>query len=306
VRQHGWRCGAQLLGQWQWRPATAQASKAGDKLKEAVNPKSTYAAVFFARTSASSCDTGCGLGGGTGDADANNSAKALIASSWRGFDTRNEAANFYLNGDGDNAMTARVLLPALMAGLLTACVTKGEINDSFRRVDRVWQLEYQQTEDQYRYRVVDADPTLVIVAIRKTFIDLGLPVQGTSLRAGIVTAESTAPAPLSREEWAAVVKAENPRLKAIAGDMLQLTDDPKDYVITFSATVRNVKGKSFILLDYALDAPRLRRHGFLPSRHAPPLAVQYASIKFWGTLGKYLSQSKAPAPRRRSKQEIDA
>ncbi len=85
-----------------------------------------------------------------------------------------------------------------MAGLLTACVTKGEINDSFRRVDRVWQLEYQQTEDEYRYRVVDADPTLVIVAIRKTFIDLGLPVQGTSLRAGIVTAESTAPAPLSK------------------------------------------------------------------------------------------------------------
>ncbi len=88
--------------------------------------------------------------------------------------------------------------------------------------------------------------------------------------------------------------------------MLQLTDDPKDYVVTVSATVRNVKGKSFILLDYALDAPRLRRLGFMPSRHAPPLAVQYASIKFWAMLEKRLSQSQAPAPRRRSKQEIDA
>lgn len=40
----------------------------------------------------------------------------------------------------------------IAASLLSACIQVGDVNDSFRRVDRVWQLEYQKSEDLYRYR----------------------------------------------------------------------------------------------------------------------------------------------------------
>lgn len=70
--------------------------------------------------------------------------------------------------------------------------------------------------------------------------------------------------------------------------------------------MRNVGGKSFILLDYFIDAPKLRKIGVEPSRHAPPAAVIIASAKFWARLQTNLQGIKAPAPRKRSKQEIDA
>lgn len=188
----------------------------------------------------------------------------------------------------------------------TGCVTVDDINDVFRRVDRVWQLDYQKTEDEFRYRVIDAPYDVVWLAVRKTFIDLGMPVQGGSLGAGVLVAENTAPAPLSLQEWTLVAKAENPRLQRIGGALLYLPDDPKDYVVALKAHVRAVKGKTFVLLDYALDNPKLRRSGFEPSRHAPATAVQYASAKFWSALSARLSEAKVPSPRKRSKQEIDA
>lgn len=179
-------------------------------------------------------------------------------------------------------------------------------NDALRRIDRLWQLEYQKSEDLFRYRVVDADPTLTIAAIRGTFIDLGMPVQASEYGNGVVIAENNAPTPLTLSEWKEVVRVENPRLKEFGAWYLGLTDDPQAYLVTVKATVRKVKGNSFILLDYTMDSPKLRRAGLVPSKFAPPLAVQFASLKFWAQLQRRLADLKAPPPRKRSKQEIDA
>ncbi len=193
-----------------------------------------------------------------------------------------------------------------MFAAISGCMTAGDINDSFRRVDRVWQLEYQKSEDEIRHRAVDAPYDVVWLAVRRTFVDLGMPVQGASLDRGVLVAENTAPAPLSADEWRHVAKAENPRLQQIGGALFYLADDPKDYVVTVKASVRSMKGKTLVLLDYALDNPKLRRAGLIPSQHAPALAVQLASAKFWIALEKRLSRAKAPSPRRRAKDEIDA
>jgi hypothetical protein len=85
-----------------------------------------------------------------------------------------------------------------------------------------------------------------------------------------------------------------------------MADDPKDYVVTVKATVRPLKDKTLVLLDLAIDSPKYRRAGIEPARHAPPIAVRLASAKFWGQLGNQLREVKAPSPRRRAKQEIDA
>ena len=59
----------------------------------------------------------------------------------------------------------------------SGCITVAKINEGFRRVDSMWQLEYQESEDVFRYRVVDGDYATVFHLVRKTFIDLGMPVQ---------------------------------------------------------------------------------------------------------------------------------
>jgi hypothetical protein len=187
--------------------------------------------------------------------------------------------------------------------LLTGCVTVGDINAGFRRVDRMWQLEYQKTEDAFRYRVVDANYTTVFHHVRKTFIDLGIPVQNESIEKGTIIAQCDAPTPLTKEEWKKVAETENPKIKQAGGWMFRMRDDPKGYIVTVGASMRQVQDKTLVLLDYKLDNPKYRQMGFLPCEYAPPLAVQIGAMKFWTQLEKRLQDVNLPAPRIRIDEE---
>jgi hypothetical protein len=68
-----------------------------------------------------------------------------------------------------------------------------------RRLDRLWLLEYQRTEDEYRYRVIEADSATTYRAVRSTLLDLGLAIQKSSTDPLFVTAESQA-SPLCQYE----------------------------------------------------------------------------------------------------------
>lgn len=204
----------------------------------------------------------------------------------------------------ESAMFRNYLLTVCLAVSLGGCMTLADIDAAFRRVDRAWQLDYQKTEDEFRYRVIDADFDVAFLATRKTFIDLGMPVQGASLEKGIVVAENAAPTPLSRDEWIEVAKAENPRVKELGGWAFHLADDPKDYIVIVKATLKALPGKTLILLDYELDSPKIRSMGVRPSRHAPPLAVQLGSLKFWSQLETRLLEVKVQPPRKRKPDEI--
>jgi hypothetical protein len=185
-------------------------------------------------------------------------------------------------------------------------MTLTDIDAAFRRIDRAWQLDYQKTEGEFRYRVIDAGLDVSFSAVRKTFLDLGMPVQSASLEKGegVVIAENAAPVPLSRDEWIEVAKAENPRVKELGGWAFYLADDPKDYIVMLKATLRALPGKTLILLDYELDNPKIRSMGVRPARHAPPLAVQLASLKFWSQLEERLLEVKVQPPRKRKPDEI--
>ncbi len=194
-------------------------------------------------------------------------------------------------------------LLSLLILALSGCVTGTDIDAAFRRVDHAWQLDYQKSQDQFRFRVIDAGYEASFDAVRKTFIDLGLPVQSASLKEGTIVAENVAPAPLSQEEWIEVARVENPRAKEIGGWFLVIPEDPKNYWVKLKATLRFQGDKTFVLLDYALDSPKLRAMGVRPSRFAPPRAVQLGSIKFWSQLEKRLDEVKVGPPRRRGASE---
>lgn len=203
-------------------------------------------------------------------------------------------------------MLRSFLLATYLVASLSGCMTLVDIDAAFRRIDRAWQLDYQKTEDEFRYRIIDADLDVSFSAVRKTFLDLGMPVQRVSLEKGegVVIAENEAPTPLSRDEWIEIAKAENPRVKELGGWAFYLPDDPKDYIVIVKATLRAMPGKTFISLDYELDSPKLRSMGVRPARHAPPLAVQLASLKFWSQLEKQLLEVKVQPPRKRKPSEI--
>jgi hypothetical protein len=193
----------------------------------------------------------------------------------------------------------------LMACLFSmcGCASMQDINEGFRRVDRMWLAEYQKTEDLYRYRIVDAEYCIVFPLVKRVFNDLGAAVQSSSLEDGIISGTCDAPTPLSKEEWKRVVDAENDRVKEVGGWMFYLPVDPKGYIVKGQATVKPMGSKTYILLDYRLDMPKFKSMGFQPSQYAPSLAVQLAAMKFWERLGELLEGERMPRPRLRTEEE---
>lgn len=196
-------------------------------------------------------------------------------------------------------------LACMLALLLVGCVSLPEINTALARVDRAWQLDYQRTEDEYRYRVVDTGFDSTFAAVRRTFLDLGMPIQVRSTRRGVLVAENAAPAPLTLAEWSEVVRVEGPRVKEIGGWFMQLSEKPDDYVVTVRATLRPLAGKTLIVLDYLMDNPSFREMGLKPPQHAPPLAVQLGTLKFWSHLERRLLEASLPKPRKRTQKELE-
>lgn len=196
-----------------------------------------------------------------------------------------------------------VLFSLFLSVVLSGCVSIPEINAGFRRIDHAWQLEYQKTRDLFRYRVIDAPYRAVYTQVKKTFLDLSMPIQKADITKGVIIAENEAPTPLTNEEWKQVAKAENPRLKKLGGWMFSLGDDTKGYIVTVIAGLHTIGSKTIVLLDYKLDMPQYRQMGITPSKFAPPLAVQLGSIKFWKQLESNLNKVNLPAPRKRTSDE---
>lgn len=193
-----------------------------------------------------------------------------------------------------------------LSAMTAGCATIPGINKAMRKVDRAWQLDYQKMEDDVRHRVIDAPYPFVYSQVRKTFLDLSMPVKSEDPEKGIIITENNAPHPLTPEEWRRVVKEENPRVRRLSGSVIFLADNPDDYIVTMLASMRAVDGKTFVLLNYELDAPAYRQLGVEPTKHAPPLAVKIFSMKFWDLLHANLKKVNAPVPRKRNPDELYA
>jgi hypothetical protein len=196
---------------------------------------------------------------------------------------------------------------ALLAAalLISGCVSIGDINDRFRRLDRAWELEYQRDADELRFRIVEAPALIVYEEVRRTIIELGLPIVSESPSEGLLVAQNNAPTPLTKEEWLSVVKVEQPRVTEIGGWLFTMKEDSSAYVVTVAAVIRGRGDLSVVHLEYGLDMPEYRRLGITPTKRAPPAAVKIASQKFWTLLGEKLGQLKVTAPRRRRGDEFE-
>ena len=194
-------------------------------------------------------------------------------------------------------------LAIIFSVILIGCVTVPEVNDAFRRIERLWLLEYQKTEDDYRHRVIEAPYETVYEQTKKTFLDLGFPVTSQDFEKGIIIGKANAPTPLSLEEWKKIAEFEGPRVKEHGGWFMKIKDNPDQYIITGKAALKRVGSKTFVLLDYELTMPEYERNGMLPTKVAPPMAVQLGSIKFWLRIEERLEELGIKAPRKRTRTE---
>lgn len=201
-------------------------------------------------------------------------------------------------------LAVRVVIALAAMTTLSACVSTGQVDDAFRRIERVWELEYQRSGEETRTRIVDAPIGAVARATRKSFLSLGMPIKNMDAEAQTITAEGEAPLPLSLAEWKEVADRESPRMKEMGGWFLMMQDNPRGYTVTIRATLEPVRGKTVVVLDYLIDSAEIRRMGLVPPRSAPPMAVQIAAAKFWVALQRSLEAEQLPAPRQRQRHEL--
>ena len=195
---------------------------------------------------------------------------------------------------------------ALLLLLLPGCGTSiADLNDRSRRIEREWMLEDRKSEDELRFRVVEAPSIVVYEEMRRTLVDLGLPIVRESFADGVLVAENNAPAFLTKTEWLEVKTREDPQIKDLGGDKLVLPADPSNFVITLLAVVKDAGDISVVHLEYELDSPVDRRKGLFLSRKAPPSAVRIASQKYWTLLQLRLAKLKIAPPRRRQGKEFE-
>src|SRR5919106_4570432 len=109
--------------------------------------------------------------------------------------------------------------------MVSGCISIRDLNERLMRIDRLWQLEYQRTEDEYRYRIVEAEYPTAFQAVRMAFLDMGLPIKRLSVTEGVIVSENNGPTPLTKEEWLEVVKNEEPRVKELGGWMFTMPED---------------------------------------------------------------------------------
>ena len=72
----------------------------------------------------------------------------------------------------------RFFVPFFSFLLLNGCVSVADLNYSSSKIENAWLLEYQKIEDSFRTRVVEASASETFVQVKKTLVDLGLPVHG--------------------------------------------------------------------------------------------------------------------------------
>jgi|TARA_R110000803_G_scaffold192384_1_gene255194 hypothetical protein len=197
----------------------------------------------------------------------------------------------------------RFFVPFFSFLLLNGCVSVADLNYSSSKIENAWLLEYQKIEDSFRTRVVEASASETFVQVKKTLVDLGLPVVGSDTADGEIYAQGIAPAPLTQDEWELVAKIENPRVKELSDGWMYLNDDPSDYMLTVKVTVLGGENKSLVILDYELSAPKYEAMGFQMPRVAPPHAVALGSTRFWSVLDKNLNKNAVAPARKKLKNE---
>ena len=187
---------------------------------------------------------------------------------------------------------------------LSSCVTVQEVNQKFAAIDRVWLLDYQRMEESVRFRVIDAPYINVFDSVKKTTLELGVPIISANYETGVIIGETEGPTPLTQEEWLEVKRIEEPRVKEIGGMLFSIAEDASIYILTPKITLTPLKNQTLVSLDYSLASPYYESLGYRMSKTAPPSAVKLGSDKFWNSLNKKLAKLDIPEVKQGDKSKL--
>ena len=182
---------------------------------------------------------------------------------------------------------ARKLIGALVAGLLAAaCADQGAMQRAVDRVDSSWGIANTDLKKTAGVRIYQLPKKRAFQAMLITLNEIGYVVQNLSYETGFIVARAPIPTPLSRDEWAAVKKVEEPRMQRIAAEVVgpasaglfKLHDGNFETVVNvvMLERARDIRISFGFQMLYTGPPTRLAYR-----QQPPPEAVKYAMRKTW-------------------------
>ncbi len=182
---------------------------------------------------------------------------------------------------------ARKLIGALVAGLLAVgCVDPGAMQRAVDRVDSSWGIANTDLKKTAGVRIYQLPKKRAFQAMLITLNEIGYVVQNLSYETGFIIARAPIPTPLSTDEWAAVKRVEEPRMRAIAAHevgaptarLFKLHDTNFETVINVMMLERARDLRISFGFQMLYTGPRTP---VAYRRQPPPEAVKYAMRKAW-------------------------
>ena len=179
----------------------------------------------------------------------------------------------------------RTVFALVLALVLAACATDRQYNRAITDLDAQWKIENDKIFEEIGIRTVKITKERAFVAAQRATKGLGMVVEEMNLDTGFLFATSTAPTPLTPEEWAEVQRSDTAKMRRIIAESV----GPASWFVTLDPTGKEVLANVYINeKDGGVEVSivtRMRSTKATTSRvrrlQPPPTAMRIALGKFW-------------------------
>ncbi len=201
-----------------------------------------------------------------------------------------------------NAIRAIILFSCAL--ITAACVTDRTYNRAVLDVMASWKALNDKTVEDLGTRFFDATKKQGFVTVQAAARRVGMTVEKESYETGFLLITSTAPTPLTMEEWRAVQEADTTAVRAILskhsalmGWFYTLEPSSKDILANVFVTEEDEGIK--VSIGFRLRSTK-KEGDKIPRLEAPPTAVPLGLNKFWAAFEEELDTTVGSEPAARS------
>ncbi len=184
--------------------------------------------------------------------------------------------------------------------LLAGCVTDSQHNEAMAEIDAFWQEKNANLVATEGRRIVKVGNRDAFVAIQRAAQRLGMIVEDLDRPAGFLLASSTAPTPLTHDEWKIVQDNDTDEMREVIGEVIGAASwfvdlDPTGKEVLAHVVVSEAGEGTEISVNIRLRGTRAtvdRDRRLQP----PPTAMRIGLEKFWKIFEEEVGQELVLAP----------
>ncbi len=180
-----------------------------------------------------------------------------------------------------------IMALAIVVGLTSGCaIDYPNIQLAIDKVDTTWGVANTNLKKTAGVRIYQLEKKRAFQAMLITLNELGFMVQNLSYETGFIVAKAPIPTPLSKLEWAAVKRVEEPRMRSIAASVIgpmyahsfKLNDANFDILLN----VVMLERAHDLRISFGFQMVYTGPPQYIAYRQQPPPeAVKYAMKKAW-------------------------